>query len=643
MQQSRKAKTPALLCSILFLQCAAMYGARLSEGGGLGISTVGADNHSDYASLREAADDFCLLPGGLRGDWTLIVTSDLVETKNTCFANDTNGFTATIAPALNSSPVITYTSSSDAPIAGNLIIGAPDPQQPDVTRETDNFCIDGWNGVPGRNLTVQNIEGTALSPSVITVYGDSDGVALRNCIISNLASGNSARAFCVTFAARQTADGRSEIPDSGKVLNCELNAANAIAGQGMLQLRSGPIPTGLAQHGLEVRNNDIHARTRGLLLSITGNATVSSNTIRLEQPSNGYRTVGLWHNGDNGSTSYTQLIERNQIDRLRSGNRTFTERGVHGIELSGNGNYQVWNNMICGYDFLTTELSTSGINYAGIVFLGSSPRLDVQFNSISLPSFPMIQTTANRCFGIGWDHAYGNLFSGSAVVRNNIIRIGQSQGTALRFGAGGEVDSEYNVIYAEPGRACVGERGGVIYQSLTGWKAETMFDSQSQELDLFAAVPGWRAPDDLHLSGAPELLMQSPSDHEILYDVDGDIRRQPETLPGCDDLPENRVVAELEGRYAGTDSGKAFGAYVTRYRTGAMLELHGNGQLNWNGRFSHSGQASIQSTHAAFILTGEQTGTVSLHFQGGRVKGTYTVRTSDNQILEGKFSLKKQE
>ncbi|HPB32150.1 MAG TPA: hypothetical protein PLB62_11895, partial [Candidatus Sumerlaeota bacterium] len=493
----------------------------------------------------------------------IFITSDLTEPDNIAFGNATNGFKVTIRPAPGVSSTISLT-QNNVIVPGHFIVCASNSEDLESLVKTDNFIIDGCSDDAGstRSLTFLNRNDLEISNSrVILVYGDSDNFTIRNCNIINRSQSITDNGCTgVEFLSRN--DGvNNYVPDNGTVENCSITAlgsaiTNGKFGTGIKQHSLGTVSSGLAQTGLTVKDCDITARYTGIYLGQTAGATLADNTIQLEQISPGIHLRGIWLNTANGSSGWSLDIFNNTMDQLIN-----FDTGITAIDL-GAANYMsphdpitfnVYNNMICGFDFLAT-MTRYNVPYRGISFdYGSGYNFTIAFkcyfNSIYMPHFPRLAYTPGTVAGMKSAYAIGtpaNYLARVLDIRNNSVRVEQYYSAAIlymRYMTNTIVTCDYNNLSADTESGAITGRFADFstvteYPALSDWQgAPDGTDSNSVALNPFDTHPPysgtWTAPDNLLFTSYPSLKMLGTAVEGITTDIQGASRFSILPFMGC--------------------------------------------------------------------------------------------------------------
>lgn len=539
----------ANLLAIIIICCFAVsvsYAKKYSEDpAGQGVSTVGVGG--DYASLWEAAMDFNTTAN--TGNWTILILNSLNEDSNVYFGNTVGNNTVILKPApgvTNCTVTFLYT-GIPAGYSGHLIIGAKGGEAIDTTYppiKVDNFIIDGSNdGSGSRDLTFVNLSSDSDSVRIIRVVGDCDNVQIKNCNIINRRNTGTGSYFGLDFTSRYFG-GVSYIPDNWVVENCYIESTSSVAAQAIQASAFGTPPAGNAQTGWRIERCFIVGRSRGIFLNQSAGGTIANNTIRVIQPSSGYLSQAIFHNSCNGTSGWTIDIYGNVIDKLLTGNVSAGSCGIMAMELTGaasapaTATYNVYNNMISGFELVGAGASV-GFWVTGISSGSVVPVLNIFYNSINMPGFENFTGfTADSCHAIG---VRASGYTGTARIKNNIIRIAQSGGAAIFKRNSTGLDFNYNNLVPTSG-AAFGRYITTNYVTLPDWQNATGQDLNSQCVDPTTTSPGaWASATDLHFTGGKPIPMKPgipiTSPFPITTDIDGDTRHSSAPYPGADEVP----------------------------------------------------------------------------------------------------------
>ena len=520
----------------------ATLGGTIPANLGAGTSYIGPTG--DYATIKDAQNDFNALVGGLTGNYTLYVeAATLSEPANSWFGNLTNGFTLTIKPAPSFSPVVTFTQTpAQTGIFGNLVIGVNTGAVPTSaqTFSTNNgYVIDGSNTVGG---TTRDMTFTCLAADpvgrLIRVWGDSDGVVVKNMkLISPKSSGT---AEPIAWAAGAIAGAPTQSPDNGQIVNCEIRAQAAVTGYGpgFSTTANGTFPAAtIAFNNMLVDGNDIYCRHRGINGSGISNITISNNRFYLVQTTTGYSSSAIIHISANTATGWTFNVLNNEFRQLATANASAGAYGIAALDLySPGGTYNVKNNMLTGFNY--TAAAPVDQLYRGINLGGNTSGYNVEHNSINMPPQAAVSgASAGRAMGIGYASTYT---TGFANLKNNIIRFnGPGQAVYMAGATGFTPANQTGNNIVALGGAVHGRVGATSYADLAAWQGAGYDVTEGQSTDPTATSPGaWAnatATDgsgDLRFTGGLPAPLQSVTP-TITTDLDGNPRPATIAYPGA--------------------------------------------------------------------------------------------------------------
>ena len=144
------------------------------------------------------------------------------------------------------------------------------------------------------------------------------------------------------------------IPDYLTIENCEIKATNYTSDACLwITNTGGSITGGQAMAGLVVRGCDLLGGSP-ITVSLNAGLLIENNHFRLDGRTGTPGRVLNW-GGSNGATGWTGTIRNNTFDDLMTTNVTAT--GTYGLTAinvtlaSGTGTVEIYNNMICGFNF----------------------------------------------------------------------------------------------------------------------------------------------------------------------------------------------------------------------------------------------------------------------------------------------------
>lgn len=535
----------------LFLTLSAQAG-KFSVMGGYGNSTIGGAN-ADYNTLYDASTDFNAYAGGCRGDWTIWIDTNSDETIQSFFGNTVAPYSVTIRPTAGGTKTINFSYTDPAGISGALVIGSNQMVNMNNLVKTDNFIINGSPDETDSMNLILTARGSISNCRIVRVFGNSDNFAIRNCYVLNTTTATSAAA-AISFTSRVTTGSLNVLtPDNCTVSHCYIvGSASATSGAGIEFGYSTSAGYGLSQGyaatGFVVENSTIHGRSRGIFLNNNAGATISNNTIRINQTATGYLSQGIYHASCNSVTGWTMNIYNNVIDRMTTANTSAGIYGLAAMDLTGAGGsgtvtYNVYNNIITAenWGFAATA---NPIAYWGIRCGSSYANYNIYHNSIYMPAKPALSGSSTGTAGA--IALTSSTYQRTANVFNNIVRISHVGGVAIYKNYNGTFASDYNDLVAVSG-ASTGRLDTITYASLSDWQSGASVDSHSQSVDPMATAPAAWSATDLHFSPAASSaspLQAVPRLAAVLTDIDGENRADP-CWPGADEHVAVTVPVEL--------------------------------------------------------------------------------------------------
>jgi hypothetical protein len=573
---------------------------------GQGTSTIGTGG--DYVSLLECSLDFNTTAN--TGNWNVSILNDLTEPNNVAFGNWVlSGSTVTFKPAVPLTISFTTTSgpSCASGIPGAWIIGSQTQEttlfgaRDSTAIATNNFFIDGSTTAGGsdRSLTLVNSTtitntgpgGNGTQPVVLNVYGACTNVQIKNCNIFSAVTSIPVNIpyACVVVQSRQATmplkyypTGNACLASNGFVLdNCYCLSTGtpfgALSNAGydvILGIDNGSNlhAPGSAEAFITpptnatIKNCLIDARARGIQTVYQDNCTISNNTIRIHQTylpaANPYAIMVYDVATTVSGAPAVMTISNNVIDQFVLWSNTGAAGGAM-IDLTANaggaftagvGDFRVYNNMLSGFQYATTGVTTpSMIGIRATAAALAAARYNIMYNSISLDTQTNINAalTVPNCYGIGLlrtSVSTTNLYT----IKNNVVRVGHNGGLAVNLGTAAASTTsssspaiDCNDWYAKS--ANIARLNTTNYATIAAWTTAlaTGADMNSRSIDPMLTTPGaWASATNLHFVGGSIGSGQgfplpttdlSPCPISVTTDIDGEIRQGALGWPGADD------------------------------------------------------------------------------------------------------------
>lgn len=470
-------------------------------------------SNPDYASLNAACA--AVSSAGVSGNITFYITSDLTETLNSNLGVNTAGYSITFKPYDDADKTITFTKTTDnAASSGGLVIGLSADNWANLVT-TDNIIIDGYaTGGSTRRLTLVTASTAHTAHTPIHIVGDVNNVTIKNCNLTvSQTTGTS------TFGAVSMRSGKwggvNYIPDNIIIDNCIINTSTP-SGAGIFfsftTSGGGATPDGRPL-GLEFKNNTITVKHRAVSLNYAGTSSIHHNQISVNQPATGYASFGI---GGTSSGLVLTNIYSNKITQLSTGNTGGAGNGIRGIQASGGGTWNIYNNFITGF-------ATPATGTTEVVGIRCGSTSNIYHNTIVMNN---VSTT-----GPGTTPTGGIVTYTTAVdIRNNIIITEEDDFVSYCIYASSlPITSNYNDLYRSgTTNANIGYYLGA-QPTLNNWQTATSLDANS----VSVAVT-FISSTDLHLAGSsvgdPNLLGTDLTSL-VSDDIDGETRLSPPTGP----------------------------------------------------------------------------------------------------------------
>ncbi len=501
-------------------------------------------NGSDpqFASLRDAFQVLNNSP--FSGNCTFYITSDLDEPFPYPAPNGDYGlglainpdpYTVTFKPYAGVQPTITleYPVDQTSGPSGALVIGIPTEGNiawADM-RTTKNIIIDGSNTVGGttRDLTIQSAATAHRNAMTVVIVGDVSNLTIKNTNIyyKVQAVSTSGNLFIGAVQVRSRNEGGKDyVPHDLLFENNHLNAnfdGNPQSAQGYGTYQSGtPVPAALP-YNITLKNNLIEGKRRAISLYMAGSHNIIGNEIILNQDIASNTTNEAIYAVNVLSNSVVN-IQGNKISKVSS-KTSLTANGNTAISIETAGTYNVYNNMIYGFELT----AANPIAYLrGIKNSSASSTLNLNFNSIFLPDLNDIGTGSVTYQGI-------LLSDGTNSVENNIVVSNEKDFPSYciyRSGSLGTLTSDYNDFYPATDSVRVGYFNTTATPTLIDWQTASTQDAKSVSKEVFFV-----SDNDLHLTGTSngDLDLAGAPITGITTDIDGDTRSTEYPYKGADE------------------------------------------------------------------------------------------------------------
>jgi hypothetical protein len=614
-----------------------------------------------YASLKAACDSINANANNITENRTYYITSDLTEAANVSIGGNTNGYTITFKPYTGVTPTITFAQVADnVGLSGGWVIGLKNLTTTSATNygatqndSTQNIVIDGSNTAGGmtRDLTLKTDVGVSGNTNVIRIWGNANNIVIKNIVA---ATGQSV-SYAILITVRNSAVVGylgDFVPDNIVIDNCDVTNTFGSAGQGIAISNSGT-PTAFPI-GIVFSNNKITARTRGILLNNAGNTDVIGNKISVTQTSTGNLSEGIFALAIGTSTSVTNIVSNN-IQILSTANVTAGSYGIEGIQISSQGVYNVFNNVVTGFVFpnlaqglfLGIDVTSATTNPITANIFNNSVYMANGSNTIG--ATPPTQTAFNLnlsgASGTRTVNVMNNIFANfEGDYATQAIRVASTNTATLL--------SNYNNLYSAGGSGTVGIFGATACATLADWKT-----ASSQDANSVSGDPGFVSATDLHIN--PTVFPASVVSNAgtpigmVTTDIDGDLRSVSTPDIGADEYVASPIAPAAGFTFSKTsisygsvwkDSTKNDSVIVTNVDKVSKLSV--DSVRSTNPLFTVLPVSAINvdtSASRTFVITfapkakGAQSGLIVFYNNGPRLRDTVQV-TGTGKIKEPLFT-----
>lgn len=469
-------------------------------------------SNPDYATLQAACA--AVNAAGVGGHITFLITSDLSEALNSNLGVNTAGYSITFKPYDDADKTITFTKTTDnTASSGGLVIGLSADNWANLVT-TDNIIIDGYaTGGSTRRLTLVTASTAYTAHTPIHIVGDVNNVTIKNCNLT-VSQSTGTSAFGPVSMRSGKWGGVNLIPDNIIVDNCVINNSTP-SGAGIFfsftTSGGGATPDGRPL-GLEFKNNTITVKHRAISLNYAGTSSIYNNQINVNQPASGFASFGI--GGANAGLVATNVYN-NKITQLSTGNTGGAGNGIRGIQASGGGTWNIYNNFITGF-------ATPATGTTEVVGIRCGSASNVYHNTIVMNN---VSTTGPGTTPLGGIVTYTT----AVDIRNNIIITEEDDFASYCIYASSlPTTSNYNDLYRSgTTNAKIGFFSSA-QATLGDWINASTKDSNSVSVAVnFSGLT------DLHLAGASvgDVNLLGTGGLGIATDIDGDSRLSPPAGP----------------------------------------------------------------------------------------------------------------
>lgn len=494
-------------------------------------------SNPDFPSLRDAFQ--AINNSNITGNCTFYITSDITEVTTPGgigLAVNPEPYTITFKPYSGVQPTITlpYINDLNSGPSGAFIIGIP--MENNISwndlRITRNIIIDGsnTNGGTTRDLTITNLTSSHGNAFPIAIVGDVSNITIKNCnILYKAQSTSTSNLFRAAVQLRARLQNTINWTPSNITL--ENNYINAnFAGvsqglQGVVTVALSPQPT-TQINGLVIKNNIIEGRQRAVALGWSANTDIYNNRLIFDQTVSA-SIANQAIVAANIVPGSVVNIYNNTISSISSISNVAT--GVNtGISIESAGTYNVYNNMIYGFNLTATNPITI---FRGISVTAATATANIYYNTIYMNNLAEIGTGTVTYSGIF-------VSDGTNNIKNNIVYSAEgdfSNYCIYRSGTNGTITSNYNNFYpVSSTNGNVGYWNNGATQTLSAWQTASGQDANSKSKQVFFV-----SVNDLHLTGSSigDFDLAGTPISGITTDIDGETRHPSFPYMGADEAP----------------------------------------------------------------------------------------------------------
>lgn len=502
----------------------------------------------DYATLKDAADAFNGVAGGIQAPWTIEIGANLTEPANLVFGNAQNGFLLTIKPKAGTTPTVSFTQAVDnVGASGQFVVGPSTITAGGATYPAMGpILIDGSNnGTFSRDLTFARTDGVLAATNFQRMFrfrGNIDGITLKNLNVVMTATGTEGHAVEFTIQA-------TNIPRNILIDNCDLQAIQsggtgaAVRGGG-----AGSPAAGATISPITITNSTLRGGMRAIGIDRIADATITNNTISTSSDFAGAGSTyaGIILGGTaTGLTGWTQTISGNTINGI-TGPIDGSDDFLSGMILtSAGGTVNVTNNIVRGY----TPTSAAAVDPAigGIIANAVGTTYNIYHNSISIPALATYVSTPAKAAGVAYTPTAP---TGSLNLRNNIIRSEQPGSAAVRVtdataASGAAFNANNNVYFTTGAGSVIGRAAATDSADISAWRTATSEEANTNVVDpTVADSPAtgvWDATLRFTANPGPKYEGAGSLTPAVTTDIDGTTRSVSAPTVGADEAPVSSV------------------------------------------------------------------------------------------------------
>jgi len=601
-------------------------------------------SNPQFANMREAFE--VLNDAAFTGDCTFYITSDINEVYPTPFvglglAINPDPFTVTFKPYTGVQPVITlnYLTDSNSGPSGGMVIGIPSKGNIswDSLRTTKNIMIDGSNTVGGtsRDLTIQSATNGNRNAIPLVVAGDVSNLTVKNTKIYYKAQAvsTSGNLFIGAIMMRsRNYLSKNWAPHDVTFENNHISGnfdGVAQSSQGYGCYQSGVPNVKDYPYNITLKNNLIEGKRRSVVLYKAGSHNIFGNEIILNQTVAANVTNEAIYAVD-VDTNAVVNIYNNKISKISSVTNA-ANNGNTGISIESLGTYNIYNNMIYGFELTAANL----VAYLrGIKNSSATAIVNLNFNSVYMNNISDIGTGTVTYDGI-------LISNGTNDLKNNIVFSAETDFANYcinRTGALGTLNSDYNDLYSISAvNGNVGYWNTAAAQTLAAWQTASAGDANSLNVN-----PQFVSTTDLHLSTNTSLVVgKGIAVAGITNDFDNETR---DAIPeiGADEYP-NWIPVELVSFKADFNNNKVILSWQTATELNSshfVIERKSNSEWDVIGQVNSAGN-STQIIDYSFVDENVSSTTLYYRLKQVDLDGSYSYskEVEVNTLVPSVFAL----
>ena len=490
-----------------------------------------------YTSLTDAFEAINF--NGLAGDIVLYINGDINQSTNVGLINPSN-YTITIRPDADVDRTITFSQAADnAGPSGALCIGIKNTIAWTDLAQAKNITIDGYaEGGSTRRLKIATSATQHGGNGPILLINDCSNIQIKNTIIHNIGATTSASTYGIYLRAN-TAYGVNKMPYNVLIENNHITSSQNTASQAIGTFANAA--PGAVATDIVIKDNVLHARTRGVFLNYVYNIVIDGNDFHIVQTAGSVLSSAIM--GNSGITGDV-TVSGNKFLELKSANSAAGAFGMRGIIASGGGTWNIHNNFFTGFDKTS---ATAGGTMMQAIRCGSTTN--IRNNTFYLNALTNKPTHTETPTDAVSAYCAINIAAGTPLVKNNIFI--SDEDAVYNFFVRGTVtgDSDYNVMYLKAGNnfARFNMNFNTTYATFAAYQAAYPtkdVNSKNVNVEFANAAAG-----DLSIAGISiqDANLKVPSLAAVTTDIFGTVRNTEFTYAGAHESTLPFLTTSYEG------------------------------------------------------------------------------------------------